>query len=352
MPTAFGTFRAVAYRSTLDGSKHLALVMATSDAWARAGPPRLPVVVRTGQDDGMNYAEARKAFFQPRPDAVDGAAWSSPARDLRDALEPLATVHYWSEASSQAYAAVGLDFLTGYVWSRSCVLGEPEGAVVAAAFGVFEPGAVAGLYDAARKACSLPQVREARERGALAALRSALGAAPAGVAEVAAALRRGVEAADLTARPLFAGLRSFSWPDEPLTAAWHGATALRECRGDSHLAACLAHGLTGLEADVLTELWVGYEALSYTATRAWSPEAMAAALEGLRGRGLVDGDRLSGEGRALREQVEQATDLAMTAVLVAVGDDLGEVVARATGWSEDLIAAGSFPPDPYKRAAG
>lgn len=300
----------------------------------------------------MDYAEARAAFFQPRTDAARAMPWSSPARDLRDALEPLATVHYWSEASSQAYDMLGLDFLTGYVWSRSCVLGEPEGTVVAAAFGVFEPGAVSGLYDAARAACSLSQVRAARERGALAALRSALGTAPAGVVELAAALRRGVEAADLTARPLFAGLRSLPWPDEPLTAAWHGATALRECRGDSHLAACVAHGLSGLEADVLTELWVGYDALTYTATRAWSPAAMAAALDGLRGRGLVQGDQLSETGRALREQVEQATDLAMSAVLDAIGGDLGDVIARSTDWGEQLIAAGSFPPDPYKRAAG
>lgn len=300
----------------------------------------------------MDYAEARVAFFQPRPAVVSAVPWSSPARELRDALEPLATVHYWSEASSQAYASLGLDFLTGYVWSRSCVLGEPEGTVVAAAFGVFEAGAVVGLYDAARAACSLPRMREARERGALAALRSALGTAPAGVVEVAAALRRGVEAADLTARPLFAGLRSFTWPDDPLTAAWHGATALRECRGDSHLAVCLTHGLTGLEADVLTELWVGYETLTYTATRAWSPEAMAAAVEGLRGRGLLQGEQLSEQGRALREQVERDTDRAMSAVLDAVGDDLGDVVTRSVGWGEQLIAAGSFPPDPYKRAAG
>jgi len=300
----------------------------------------------------MDYAEARAAFFQPRPDAAQAVLWSSPARDLRDALEPLATVHYWSEASSQAYAALGLDFLTGYVWSRSCVLGEPEGTVVAAVFGVFEPGAVAGLYDAARQACSLPQMLRAREHGALTALTRALGAAPEGVAEVAAALRRGVEAADLTARPLFAGLRSRPWPDDPLTAAWHGATALRECRGDSHLAVCLAHGLTGLEADVLTELWVGYEPLTYTATRAWSPAAMAAALEGLRRRGLVEGDTLSEQGRALREQVEHATDLAMTAVLDAVGEALGDVLTRCNTWGGQLIAAGTFPPDPYKRAAG
>ena len=103
---------------------------------------------------------------------------------------------------------------------------------------------------------------------------------------------------------------------------------------------------------MLTELWVGYETLAYTATRAWSPEAMAAAVEGLHGRGLLQGEQLSEQGRALREQVERDTDRAMSAVLDAVGDDLGDVVTRLVGWGEQLIAAGSFPPDLYKRAAG
>ena len=79
---------------------------------------------------------------------------------------------------------------------------------------------------------------------------------------------------------------------------------------------------------------------------------MAAAVEGLRGRGLLQGEKLSEQGRALREQVEGDTDRAMSAVLDAVGDDLGDVVTRSVGWGAQLIAAGSFPPDPYKRAAG
>jgi 3,4-dihydroxy 2-butanone 4-phosphate synthase/GTP cyclohydrolase II len=48
MPTAFGTFRAAAYRSTLDGSEHLALVMGDvaeavrSDRGVGPGAQRVP----------------------------------------------------------------------------------------------------------------------------------------------------------------------------------------------------------------------------------------------------------------------------------------------------------------------
>lgn len=43
----------------------------------------------------MDYAEARAAFFSPRPaDAPPPgtAGWTTPARALRDAIEPIATI--------------------------------------------------------------------------------------------------------------------------------------------------------------------------------------------------------------------------------------------------------------------
>ena len=89
----------------------------------------------------MDYAEVREAFFQLRDAGAPEpgtSGWQSPARRLRDAIEPIATICYWSEPAYDAYAALGLDFLQGYVWSRGCVLGEPDGGVVAAAFGFFE----------------------------------------------------------------------------------------------------------------------------------------------------------------------------------------------------------------------
>ena len=299
----------------------------------------------------MDYAETRAAFFAPRPDAGPTTSWSSPARRLRDALEPLAAVSFWAEPVYDAYAALGLDFLTGYVWSRSSVLGQAEASVVAATFGVFEPTAVAGLLGAAREACSLEQVRVAREQGSVAALTEVL---PDGADLVATTtlLQAAAARADVVGRPLFAGALGQPVPTDPRGALWHIATALRECRGDSHLAACVAAGLTGLEANLLTELWVGFTPSAYAGTRAWSPEAMAAAQEGLRARGLLDGEALSPAGRALRESIEAATDLAMQPVVAALGEDLDAVVAQCDAWGQAVIDRGWFPPDPYKRAAG
>ena len=299
----------------------------------------------------MDYAEARAAFFAPRPDAGRTVGWQSPARRLRDALEPLAAVSFWAEPAYDAYASLGLDFLTGYVWSRSSVLGLADPAVVAATFGVFEPAAVEGLLTAARECCSLEQIRTAREQGAVTALREVL--PDAGTLTATTALLRDAAArADVAGRPLYAGALGQPEPQDPHAALWHTATVLRECRGDSHLAACVAAGLSGLEANLLTELWVGYPPQAYAGSRAWSAEAMANAQAALQSRGLLDVDRLSPAGRALRESVERATDVAMEPVVQAVGRDLDAVVDRCTQWSTAVIERGWFPPDPYKRAAG
>jgi hypothetical protein len=295
----------------------------------------------------VDHVEMKAAFFAPR-DTPSRSGWDSPARRLRDAVEPLATVSFWSEPAYDRYAALGLDFLTGYVWSRSSVLGACEPGVVAAAFGVFEPGAVAGLLGAAREACSLEDVRAARQDGAAAALREVVDLDE----DVLSALREAAVCADVAGRPLYAGALGQPFPDDPHAALWHAATLVRECRGDSHLGACVAAGLSGLQANLLTELWVGYEPYAYAGTRAWAAEVMQDAQARLPDRGLLDGDRLSGAGRALREQVEAATDAAMQPVVEALGDRLDDVVARCDTWGQALIDRGWFPPDAWKRAAG
>lgn len=305
---------------------------------------------------GMDYAEARAAFFQPRPaDAPepDIAHWAdTPARRLRDAIEPIATICFWSEPAYKAYEHRGLDFLQGYVWGRACVLGEPDGPVAAAAFGGFEPGLIADLYDAGRAVCTLADIRSAKESGAVTALREVLGDRD-DVDEVVAVLRRGIDEIHTTSgRALSAGLLGLDWPDEAWGRLWHACSILREYRGDGHVAAYVAAGLDGLEANLLTERQVGWEAMSYAGSRGWSPEAMAAATDRLRTLGLIDQDALTRTGRTLRDGIEHVTDTLMEPVVNAIGGDLPDLLATLNDWSRRIIEHGWFPPDPYKLVSG
>lgn len=303
----------------------------------------------------VDFAEARETFFQPRAGA------SAPATDtvalrLRHVLEPLAMVSVWGAPTHEHLTKAGLDFLTGYVGGRACVLGDPAPGVVAATFAVFEPGLVGELWRGARAVCSVEDLLAIRERGGGESLRAALeGIDVAEIGRVTRSLREALDAAgpgDRAGRPLYAGLRDLPWPPDPHAGLWHVATLYREQRGDAHVGACTAAGVDGLEANILTELRAGFGLYEYTGTRGWSPEAMDAATARLTARGWIVDGAFTPAGRAAREAIEVATDLSQQRVIDALGDDLDELLVPLGRWADRVVDAGWFPPDPYKRAAG
>jgi hypothetical protein len=305
----------------------------------------------------MDYATAVEVFFEPAPDGAAESApveTASPARRLRDACEPLGTHGFWSRLVNERLAARGLNFLTGYVWGRAAPMGEPVAPLVASAFAAFEPGLIGSLYDEARRVLPRSDMLALLDATTAESLRGILGgqAAEAEVADVGGHLRRAVEAADGTGRPLFSGVRALGWPADPFGQLWRACTALREHRGDSHIAAYVAAGFDPVEMNILTELWVGWPLGAYSATRAWPAERTDAALASLRRAGLLDGEVLAEAGRRARQDVEDRTDALEQPVVDAIGPDLDRVLERLNAWGAACIAAGAFPPNPLKRAAG
>lgn len=298
----------------------------------------------------MQYDDAVAAFFQPSPAGAvaEPVANASTARQLRDAIEPIAMHSVWSRQVNEALAGEGLDFLTGYVWGRAALLGEPTSGTAAAAFAVFEPGMVDAVLSEGRAACSRDRLLEVRDESTIRSLGEILDGIDVG--DIASTLRRAVIDADGVGRPLFSGLRDQQWPDDPVGVLWRSCELLREHRGDGHVAVCVSRGLDAITMNILTELWVGMPLGSYTATRGWSPEVIDAQADELRRIGWLDGDVLTAEGRAVRVAVEADTDALEAGVVDALGDDA--VLSELANWSQRCVAAGAFPPDVYKRAAG
>jgi hypothetical protein len=307
----------------------------------------------------MHYDEAVAAFFVPSAEGVvaEPTNRSSTARRLRDAIEPIAMHPVWSRRNNEAMAELGLDFFSGYAWGRAAALGEPSPAVVVSSFGVFEPSLIAGVYEAGRAACSREQVLSTRIEQTTASLTEVLSGAGVTGADVSPAADRLRDAAldlDRSGRPLYAGLAEIPLGDDPVEVLWRSAEMIREHRGDSHIAACVAEGLDPIAMSVLTELWVGYPLGEYSGSRGWAPEAIDACAESLRDCGLLDGERLSSEGLALRERIEDATDQAQNQLVgkLGGGGDVDGLIGDLAGWSAQCVAASAFPPNEYKRAAG
>ena len=301
----------------------------------------------------MDYQEVVAALFVPRPDGTpqpEAVVAGRPARRLRDACEPLAMHAVWSRRTNERLAGLGLDFLTAYVAGRASSLGEPVAAVVGSAFAWFAPGLIEAQYEAGRAVLARPLLVAARDEATTASLREVLdGADPTEVADL---LADAVEPADGTGRALFCGLRARGRPADPVQRLWWACDLVREHRGDSHVAAAVAGGLGPVEMNVLTELWLGMPLLSYTSSRGWSPETMEAAVAMLRRRGWLRHEQLTEAGRAARAEVEARTDAQEASIVAALGDRFDEVVGQLDDWSGCCVAAGAFPPDILKRAAG
>lgn len=301
----------------------------------------------------MDYATAVQVFFQLAPAGTPVPTpmlSSSPARQLRDAVEPFGIHPAWSRLVNERLAAYGLNFLTGYVWGRAAPMGEPVAGLVATAFAAFEPGLIGNLYEEGRRALDRDTLLRVQEEATIASLHALLG--DVAVDAVVNALRRGVEAADGTGRALFTGVRSLPWPAAPLGQLWRVCHALREHRSDSHIAAYIAAGFSPVEMNILTELWVGWPLGAFSATRAWSQAQSEQALARLRANGLLDGDQLSEKGRSVRQAIEDNTDALEQPVINAIGADLPHVLAELKSWGNLVIESGNFPPDLRKLAAG
>jgi hypothetical protein len=300
----------------------------------------------------VDYDAVVEMFFRPSPPGLVPAPVreASPMRRLRDAIEPIAMHSVWSRETNERLAGLGLDFLGAYVWGRAAALGEPEAGVVVSSFAVFEPGMVTATYDGARSRCARAPMLAARASATIASLRRVL--AGVEVEPVADRLAAAVSAADPTGRPLFAGLLRQAWPDDPIGRLWRACELAREHRGDSHVAASIVSGLAPLDMNVVTELWVGMPLGSYSATRGWSAEQIAAAAHDLRQAGLLDGDELSAAGRRQRDVLEATTDAMEASIVDSLGNHFEGDLAQLGDWSQRCVDAGAFPPDVFKRAAG
>ena len=275
---------------------------------------------------------------------------TSPARRLRDAVEPIATQGWWARPPSDRVAALGLGFFDGYVWGRAASLGTPSPALVVATFGVFEPAMLSAVYEGAVAVASRDDVLAARAAGASEALEPFVSAEDA--AALADPLLAALDAVDGLGRPLFSALRDLPRPASAQGRLWRAAELVREHRGDGHLAAVVASGIGMREINVLTELWLGFGVGEYSATRGLGPEHLAATVAALEGQGLVADAMLTAAGRSLRDELEAATDRSQRQLIDELGDAVEPIIERADAISTDLIAARSFPTDPRKRAAG
>jgi hypothetical protein len=246
-------------------------------------------------------------------------------------IEPIGAITF-SEMPNEGFLALGMrTYWDGYFAGRAAPLGLAPAEVVHAVFYNFAEGEVARHIPWVWGKTTPQEAIAVRERGSTAALRQRIGqlADSPGLSPLADLATRAAVSAPTEGRALYAGLRALSVPEEPVARLWHAATLLREHRGDGHNAALLAHGIGGSEAHVLMALSLGMRAEEFGRLHHLPKQQVAAVVEGLRARGLVDAaGGFTDAGRATRERIEALTDeLAAPAYDVLSADELDELIA-------------------------
>jgi hypothetical protein len=272
------------------------------------------------------------------------------------ALEPVAGQVYFSPEAHAAYAELGFNPSPGttrqgvalpdgpaYFASRGSLLGQVSGEVVAAAFAVFNPAAVVPAVQWAWTKVDAATICAARTRGGVAQLERVLGQTPEGLELAIELLARAVEPLRPEGKPLFAGLRGLGLPGDPLGDMWRLTDTLREYRGDAHTAAWTSAGLDATEVGLLTELYWGMPLRSYIRTRAWSDSDLDDAEGRLQTQGLLADGALTAEGRAVREQVEAATDAQCQVIVDTLGSDVDDLLSILGPWGLALRDASAYP---------
>ncbi|MTJ65029.1 hypothetical protein KP696_03670 [Nocardia seriolae] len=262
-------------------------------------------------------------------------------------LEPLHAITYFAADCIAANKAIGLrGFWMGYFASRSAPLGAVGPSVVEATFYNFHPDMVRRAIPDAWKFATPDTVIATRTIAAAAVLRAVVPDIATIAARAVPHLQAAIANAPAAGRPLFAANRDLPTPGDSVHALWQAATALREHRGDGHVACLLSEGIDGVEAHVLFAVSTGGPEQLWRDNRGWSETDWKAARERLTDRGLLDADGITEAGRALRAHLEARTDaLAVTAYRGVPA--MLETVAALTPAARAVVRSGEVPyPNP------
>jgi len=257
------------------------------------------------------------------------------SRRLRARADGLLAEAWFMPEAQQGFVELGVGPAATMFGGRIGPLGPVPGVVAAALLVPVRPESVAVAVDAAWEATDPETLLAARERACTGYLREILGPEPDGIERAAALARRAADAGPVAGHPLAAAHRVRGWTGDPLVDVWRACERIRERRHESHRNAWTAAGLDPCALCVLTDLWRG--PLISSVSGSWSSAEQAAARDRLRARGLVDGEAIADPGRELREAIEVATDAQEVEVVVALGNDADELLARLAPWSTAVV---------------
>lgn len=234
--------------------------------------------------------------------------WTEIARRNARSVQTTIGWIYWDPGAVSRLEAMGLSGGLGYIAARSAPLAPAGPEAVVAAFGSISPLGIAIALDIVEKQASFDAVWAARNEAVLEGLALHAPDIMDPLASMGPELWAVVDQLPRLGRVFFGAHLRMERPTDPVLSGWHAINCLREWRGDTHWAIVAAAGLTGIEASILHNAWIGYEDEWLAKSRGSTDDDVAAGLATLRARGLVDGEDVTAAGLDLRQRIEDDTD--------------------------------------------
>jgi hypothetical protein len=261
--------------------------------------------------------------------------------------EPIHAVLFFAPERRAATDALGLKGgWMSYFGCRAAALGAVPAAVVTSIFYGFHPRRVESAIPDAWSYAEPRQLIDARLSAMDAALGRLLGDAIDGpeVRRAASLATAAVQAADFSGRPLGAANAALADPGAPHLQLWQSLGAMREHRGDGHVACLVANQVDPCESLVMQAATGRSERESLQANRGWSDDEWRTAVVQLRARGWLDDDeRPTPAGTEARDAIEAATDRLAAPLVATLGDRAMELVDALRPLAERIMAAGEVP---------
>ncbi|MFQ5517406.1 MAG: hypothetical protein ACE5E8_07510 [Acidimicrobiia bacterium] len=226
----------------------------------------------------------------------------------------------------------------GYFLLRAAPLGRCNPQLIGSAMAFFPPQMVAKIVERLWERAGPQETMEIGVRQMSVAAQAVLGDGD-GVAELAELYDKVLARLDTSGRILSSAWRTVPWPDRPACQLLGAATTLREYRGDGHIAAVAASGVSPLQARILSAATAGVDPEAKAASFGWKEPQIDEAMAGLREMGVIDGAEATVSGRELWEDIEELTDRLAAPAWEPLGEDLTRLVALG----EEVLEAGEVP---------
>ncbi len=261
---------------------------------------------------------------------MDDVTWTELSRRIARSVQTTIGWIFWDPGAVARFESLGLPGPLGYIAARSAPLAPAGPDAVIAAFGSISPAGIRWAFDlVAEKGTTFDAVWAARDEAVREGLAEHAPAILEPLAATGPALWSVVEQLPTVGRVLMAAHLRMPRPDDPVLSGWHAVSCIREWRGDTHWALVAAAGLSGQEASVLHNAWLGYEDGWLPTSRGSTPDDIAAAGRSLADRGLAADGRVTDAGIALRQQIEDDTDRLTTQPWQLLGAAATEALAEA-----------------------